>query len=59
MEEKKSVVKEASYYTVDGAKKQDNFGNYSLKIVFENGDSGWFSTKYDTNSAFKVGTEVA
>ena len=59
-EQKKSVVKEAEYflYKETQQKRRDSFGNYTIGVKFENGDFGYFSTKYDNNTAFKAGSEV-
>jgi len=61
MAEKKAVVKE-SYYIKDKETKQpkqDNYGNYTMSITFDNGDNGFFTTKYNDNKSFDAGKEVS
>ena len=60
-EQKKSVVKEADY-TIDrntNAKKKSQKDYYSIKIMFENGDWGYYFTKDENDTTYKVGTEAS
>lgn len=51
--EKKSKVTE-----VKPLNKKDDFGNFSFVIKFENNDFGFYTTKDEKASAFKVGEEI-
>lgn len=51
--EKKDKVKE-----VKNLNKKDDYGNSNFIVTFENGDSGFFRTKDENASQFKVGVET-
>ena len=55
--QKQAKVTKQSYFTKDGQKVQGKYG-YSVIVEFDNGDKGWFSTKFDTCNYFAEGKTV-
>jgi hypothetical protein len=55
--QKQAKVTKQSYFTKDGQKVQGKYG-YSVSVEFDNGDKGWFSTKFDTCNYFAEGKTV-
>ena len=56
--QKKAKVTRQSYYTKDGQKVKNQFGKYSVGVEFDNGDKGWFSSKFETCTYFEEGKVV-
>jgi len=49
---KKGTVKKITKFD-----KRDSYGNFSFSIEFENGDKGYYTSKYEDQTKFIVGKE--
>lgn len=56
---KKAIVKKViKTVNDDGSAKKDNYGNFSFIVELENGDRGYYNSKYEDQTKFVVGKEA-